>query len=126
MISVRQKTNFRRLESFLKEDYDGRCKSVLTNVGARGFEELKAATPVNTGLTRDSWDYAIVKTETGYRLVYSNSNLTSEGLPLVVLLEYGHGTRSGGYVPGKYFISKTLNPIHAELKSRLKTEVIKS
>ena len=124
MITARQKTEFRRLRSQLSGNFDGRCKTVLTKTGAQALEKLKEATPVRTGRTRDSWSYAVIKTERGYRLVFSNSNMNAEGLPVVVLLEYGHGTKNGGYIPARYFIKKTLNPIYAELRSRLKKEVV--
>lgn len=110
MISQRLKGNFNRLEKFLNQDISNVTRRTLNKYGEQSTEKLKENTPVRTGLTRASWSYKIKKTNEGYTLQWINTNVSKDGVPIVVLLEYGHGTSSGGYVPPQSFIRKTLRP----------------
>lgn len=123
MISMRQKGNFRRLKSYLTTEFENSEAAAVVQCGEEGKRALAEATPVYTGLTRDSWHYETRKTQNGRRIVWYNTNTTVDGLPIVVLIEYGHGTRGGGYVPGRYFIKPAIRPIIAKFSSKLKPEV---
>ena len=120
MISLRQKGNFRRLRQYLTIDYPEQSKSAMEHAGMQGKAELRANTPVKTGRTRDHWHYKTIKLKDGYRVSWYNTNLTRDGLPLIVLLEYGHGTRNGGYVPGTHFIRNSMRPVKEEISKRLR------
>lgn len=119
MVKARYKGNFRRLEGFLTRDYEEGSKRKLEKIGLEGLEKLKEATPVRTGLTRDSWDVKVEKADKGYTVVWFNTNTDADGIPVVVYLEYGHGRRGGGYVPARYFIRDTLKPFYAQIANRL-------
>lgn len=84
---------------------------------------LSAATPARTGLSSRSWDYTVSKDRSGWSITWTNSNKTSNGIPVVLLIQYGHATRNGGYVVGIDFINPTLAPIADRLKSELFREV---
>lgn len=122
MITVRQKGNFQRLKSYLTVECDAKQKNVLNLEGVAGKAALMSATPVRTGLTRASWHYTIVRTRKGYKLSWYNTN-ESGGVPVVVLIEYGHGTPSGKYVPARPFVKQAIRPVMARFSSILRQEV---
>lgn len=106
--------SFKDTMSFLEKI---KMKSYLSNIEAiaqEGVERLKAATPVDTGVTADSWGYTIDNTADGCKITWTNSN-SVDGIPIVVLLHYGHGTRQGGYVEGRDFINPALEPLMKRL-----------
>lgn len=83
----------------------------LNKYGRQGVAALAAATPVESTLSATSWTYEVKKTSSGYSLAWLNTNVTSQGTPVVILLQYGHGTGTGGYVQGRDFINPALRPI---------------
>lgn len=102
--NLKKTTKF--LERTAKEDY---LKS-LDKYGQEGVNALSLATPVDTGKTAASWDYRIEKTGTGVKLVWTNSNV-NKGVNIAIILQYGHGTRNGGYVQGRDYINPAIRPI---------------
>lgn len=102
--NLKKTTKF--LERTVKEDY---LKN-LDKYGQEGVNALSLATPVDTGKTADSWDYRIEKTGTGVNLVWTNSNV-NKGVNIAIILQYGHGTRNGGYVQGRDYINPAIRPI---------------
>lgn len=106
-------------------------ETVLGSYGQRGVELLAAATPKRTGLTAASWKYTtkITRNSTGgvssASIEFSNTNLSTskDKIPIIILIEYGHGTRNGGYVPPHPFITETLRPLFDELAEKLWKEV---
>ena len=84
---------------------------MLEDYGRRGVEALASATPVNSGVTRDSWTYEIHESEESTYLSWHNSSLTKAGTPIVILLKYGHATNHGGYVQGYDFIDPAIRPV---------------
>lgn len=100
--------------------------SILDHYGKMGVDALKAATPVDTGKTANSWSYRIVRNEDIVQIIWSNSNTTEDGIPIVVLLQYGHGTGNGGYVQGRDFINPTMKPIFDEIAEKVWKEVTKA
>lgn len=104
-----------RLEKMLEKHHLG----VLDKYGKMGVEALAAATPKDTGKTAESWSYEIIRTPNFVKLVWSNSSTTYDGIPIVVLLHYGHATGSGGYVEGRDFINPALKPIMDDLVKKV-------
>ena len=101
----------KNLEKFLK--MAGRTEEIrrrLEKVAAQGVAALVAATPRDSGLTAQSWSYKIVKAGDGLSIEFHNSN-QNQGVNIAVLIRYGHGTRNGGYVPARDFITPALRPI---------------
>lgn len=87
-----------------------------------GVEALAQATPVKTGKTASSWSYDLIKTNSGYELVFSNSNFNN-GVPIAVILQYGHGTGTGGWVEGRDYINPALQPVFDEIAKTVWLEV---
>lgn len=110
MISFESKGSFDNLEKFLKKMQSTDIFSALDAFGREGADALAKATPQDTGETANSWTYEIVKDSTSYSIIWGNTNI-EEGRPIAVLIQYGHGTGSGGYVQGRDYINPALRPV---------------
>lgn len=122
MIRIKQSGNFNNTERFLKKANKMNIYNILEKYAKEGVTALASATPVNTGETADSWDYEIQKTKTGYSIYWTNSNINN-GVPIAVILQYGHGTNGGGYVQGIDYINPALKPIFDKLADNAWKEV---
>ena len=91
--------------------------STLEAIGSQGVSSLRNATPIDSGITSSSWSYKIVKTSSGYDLAFTNSSKTASGTPLPILIQYGHGTGTGGYVRGRDYINPAMRPIFDKISS---------
>lgn len=87
----------------------------LDKYGRIGVERLSDATPKDTGLTASSWSYSIRETDTGIEISWNNSNLSEDWANVAMLIQYGHGTRSGVYIEGIDYINPALKPIFEKL-----------
>jgi hypothetical protein len=125
MISFKQRGNFNNLERFISNVFRPNVEFILENFGILGVDALASATPKDTGLTSESYGYKVTKTPGGYKLTWTNSNLDSSGVPIVILLEYGHGTPGGTYVQGRDFINPVMQPIFDQIAEDLWKEVTK-
>ena len=85
---------------------------------------MSAATPVDTGFAASSWSYHIERTGDVYKIIYTNDDLAG-GTPVVILLQYGHLTKSGNFLPGIDFINPALRPVYFILDNRLRREVLR-
>lgn len=99
-----------RTEQWLHKMMDGSIFDQLERYGQIGVNALAAATPKDTGETANSWYYEIVKDGKSWSIIWDNSHV-EEGRPIAVLLQMGHGTRDGGYVPGRDYINPALRPV---------------
>lgn len=95
----------------------------LDKYGREGVKALSLATPVDTGKTADSWNYEIHYYKGGASIVWTNSNV-NKGENIAVLLQYGHGTRNGGYVQGRDYINPALRPIFDKIADSAWKEVL--
>ena len=125
-IVFRQKGDFGDAVKFLesKRKLNRRIRDILEQLGHRGLEALKEVTPKRTGKTAKSWSYAVKSDKNGYSLVFQNDNLF-HGVPIVVLLVYGHATPSGKWVEGRDFITPVTEPLFADLQDQIRKEVAK-
>ena len=110
MISFRQKGDFSKLTKYLKKVKEGFDVGILDKYGQAGVRALASATPVDTGLTADSWYYKIEKSKGSVSIAFYNSNIQN-GVPIAVILQYGHGTKNGGWVQGRDYINPAIRPI---------------
>lgn len=124
VIQLRCKNRFEKTTSYfahISKDVD---IGIFKKYGELGVEELKNNTPKDTGLTSESWSYEIERknknTETILKFKNSNEN---DGVLIALLIQYGHGTKSGGFVKGIDYINPALKPIFEDLKNRLLQEV---
>lgn len=123
MIQVKQHGSFKRTLSFLHNILRFDYKLILKKYGERGVSALSAATPVDSGVTADSWKYNIEETKNGFSITWSNTNL-NDGVNVAILLQYGHGTRNGGYVVGRDYINPAIQPIFDEMANAVWRELI--
>lgn len=111
MFSITSKGNFSKTRKFFDSIKRGDIYSDLDRYGREGVEALSRATPQNTGRSAISWDYRVIKDAKNPGIEWFNTNRTGRGTPIVILIQYGHGTGTGGYVPGFDFINPAIKPI---------------
>lgn len=122
-LNVKHIGSFNRTEKWLaKNKRDDHFIRILKNYGQRGVSELQRATPMDTGEAAASWYYTVEQSARGYRLSWNNSKMAGN-VPLVVLLQYGHGTTGGTWVPGRDFINPALVGIVDSISRDLWKEV---
>lgn len=124
VVMFRQKGDFRRTSDFLKRANRLNLDVILNQYGQEGVEALRAATPKDTGTTANSWSYVVHKGTGSITITWSNSNIV-DGVPIAVILQYGHGTRNGGYVQGTDYINPAMKPIFDKIAQRAWEEVKK-
>lgn len=122
MITFRQKGNFNKLSGYLERLKEGFRVGTLDRFGEEGVAALRSATPRDTGLTADSWRYRIVRGNESVSLTFENTNVQN-GVPIAIILQYGHATRNGGYVEGIDYINPAIRPIFERLAEEAWEEV---
>lgn len=122
MFEIRQKGDFKTLTSYLKRLSEFDKLPSLSRYGDEGVDALRAATPKDTGLTADSWNYKIVRGRSSVSITFNNTNVQN-GVPIAIVLQYGHATRNGGYVTGIDYINPALRPIFEKLAEAAWEEV---
>lgn len=125
MIGVKQKGDFKNIEGFLKRL---RLKNIYRNLnkyGVLGTTMLALYTPIDTGKTASSWGYKIEQTEGHIAIYWTNDNKTKTGIPIAVLIDYGHATGNGGYVQGRHYIAPAIQPVFDEIVKNVWDEVTK-
>lgn len=122
MISFRQKGDFSRLTGYLARAKGSARLSCLDKYGREGVAALTAATPVNTGRTAASWYYRIERKKGAVSLSFYNSNVQN-GIPIAIILQYGHGTGTGGWVQGRDYINPAIQPIFDRIAEEAWKEV---
>lgn len=114
--------NFDKTEALLKRAVKATSNVKLDSYGAKGVAALAAATPVDSGLTANSWTYKIEKSSGKLTLMFLNSNIQN-GVPIAIILQYGHGTNNGGWVQGRDYINPAIRPIFDEMAEAMWKEV---
>ena len=114
--------SFNKTEQFLKKAHNTSKTIYLTKYGEKGVAALQAATPTRTGLTASSWYYKIEKSGSTITLSFLNSNV-NRGVPIAIILQYGHGTNNGGWVQGRDYINPALRPVFDEMAQAIWREV---
>jgi hypothetical protein len=122
VLTVRQKGDFRKSLTFFTHLKKRSIRPILEKYGRLGVERLEDATPKATGKTAASWSYEIKMDQSGATICWKNSNIV-DGVPIAVILQYGHGTRNGGYVEGLDYINPAIKPIFEALADELWREV---
>lgn len=114
MIEMRQKGNFKKLNTFMQKVQRPIRTDYLNQRGKAGVLALQMNTPQDSGKTSESWYYEIEETSDGISINFCNSNV-NDGVPIAIILQYGHGTATGGYVQGRDYINPAIRPIFDEL-----------
>lgn len=108
---------FTKTERFLNRMKRREYLNVLDEFGRDGVQALRNATPVDSGATAEAWDYEIKRSRNYTEIVWTNSNI-NDGVPIAVILQYGHGTGTGGYVQGRDYINPAIRPIFDEIAEK--------
>lgn len=125
MVIVKQKGNFSKTEKFLNSISKKLYYRNLQKYAEQGVAALASATPVDSGMTANSWGYEIRQTKNSVSIYWTNSNV-NKGVPIAVIIQYGHGTRNGGYVQGRDYINPAMRPIFDKIAESVWKEVISS
>jgi hypothetical protein len=120
VISVSSDGSFKKTESFLKSmtKLSSTIESVMHACGKRGVQALSVATPIDTGRTARSWDYQVSIKDGRYSIIWTNSDIEG-GFPVAIMLQYGYGTGTGGYVQGVDYINPAVKPIFEEIRDKV-------
>lgn len=124
MISFRHKGDFSNLTRFLEKVKETARLGDLDKYGREGVAALASATPIDSGETSNSWYYKIVNKNGSATITFYNSNIQN-GVPIAIILQYGHGTRNGGWVQGRDYINPAIQPVFDRIVNDAWREVIK-
>ena len=124
MITFRQKGDFSKLTRYLERVKEVVKLGDLDKYGRAGVAALASATLVDTGLTASSWYYEISNKNGSAMISFHNSNIQN-GVPIAIILQYGHGTRNGGWVEGRDYINPAIRPIFDRIADDAWKEVTK-
>ncbi len=123
MIKISHRGKFKKTEGFLTKAQRLDVLRVLNRYGPEGVRALANATPIDSGLTADSWFYvAEVKNNGRYKISWCNRN-EKDGVPIAILIQYGHATLGGNFVKGRDFINPAIKPIFDEITETIWKEV---
>lgn len=110
MIKVKSKGDFKKTMTYFASLQNALKKVNFDKYGEEGVRALSAATPFRTGLTSESWYYTVEKQNGRVRISFNNRNIQN-GVPIAIILQYGHGTRDGGWVEGRDYINPAIQPV---------------
>lgn len=121
-ITFSQKGGFNRTTLWINKLLKAFKLGIFDKYGKAGVEALRAATPVDSSKTAMSWSYEIINSKGGVTIQFKNSNV-NKGVPIAIILQYGHGTGTGGYVQGRDYINPAIKPIFESMSRELRKEV---
>ena len=124
MISFKHKGDFSKFNRYLEKAKNAVRLGDLDKYGREGVAALASATPVDSGKTASSWSYEIVRKQGSVSITFNNSNIQN-GVPIAVILQYGHGTGTGGWVQGRDYINPAIQPIFDKIAEQAWKEVTK-
>ena len=124
MIKFKQKGDFSKITKYFKKLGFFARNIDFDKYGREGVAALKAATPVDSGKTRDSWYYEVIKEDGNVKISFNNKNIQN-GVPIAIILQYGHATRNGGWVEGRDYINPAIQPIFDGIATKAWKEVTK-
>lgn len=122
MFRIRSSGSFKNSKRFLQEVQKQNFMALLDHYGKDGIIALSMNTPRDTGETSVSWGYQVIMDKGEARLEFTNSNI-NKGVPIAVILQYGHGTGTGGYVQGRDYINPAIQPVFDRIVDSIWTEV---
>lgn len=118
MISIRSTGSFSKTESALKRMRKPDILSILQSGGREGVSALVQATPIDSGLAADSWDFVVSSDRGKYTITWTNNDVEN-GFPVAIMLQYGYGTGTGGYVQGRDYINPAIQPIFDSIADKV-------
>lgn len=125
MITITSKGDYSKLTRYLNRLKRVVHMDILNKYGKEGVNMLSAATPIESGRTANSWTYEVSYGKNSSSIMFSNTNI-NKGVPIAIILQYGHGTRNGGYVQGRDYINPAIQPIFDKMVDELWREVTRT
>lgn len=123
MIKISQKGDFKKSITYMEKLKEAIHLNAFDKYGREGVSALSSATPVDSGKTASSWYYEIQRTKNTISITFYNSNI-NKGVPIAIILQYGHGTGTGGWVEGRDYINPAIQPIFDKMAEEAWKEVI--
>jgi hypothetical protein len=124
LITITEKGSFKNTEKYLSKLSKLELSGILNKYGTLGMNALSNATPADSGLAAGSWYYTVVSRKGYYSIRWHNSDVEN-GFPVAVMIQYGHGTGTGGYVQGRDYIMPAIRPIFDQIAEEAWREVTK-
>lgn len=124
MITLRHKGDFSKIDRYLERVKEAARVGILDRYGQEGVNALASATPVDSGRTAGSWFYTIERQNGSAAIIFNNSHI-NKGVPIAIILQYGHGTGTGGYVQGRDYINPAVQPLFDKIAEDAWREVTK-
>ena len=121
-VKITPSGHFRKAEKWFNKAKQAKFLEHLEAYGEAGVQALSSATPVRSGTTASSWSYKITSAKGSASIVWTNSNV-NEGVPIAIIIQFGHGTGTGGYVPPVDYINPAMTPIFKEIEDNIREEV---
>jgi hypothetical protein len=122
MIRFRHRGNFNNTERFFNKAPKINYRNILEKYAISGVSALSSNTPIDSGLTKESWGYEIIVSPRYSSITWTNSNIVNN-VPIAVILQYGHGTKNGGFVKGRDYINPAIKPIFDKIADEMWKEV---
>ena len=123
MLEITSSGSFENTENFLNRMSKNDIFESLSAYAQRGVDALAAATPEDSGVSAHSWGFEVEKSGNNWSIWWTNSHVDKSGTPIVIMLQYGHGTGTGGWVVGRDFINPAIQPIFDEIAASIWKEV---
>lgn len=124
MISFRSKGDFSKATRYFERVKEAAKVGILDKYGRAGVAALSSATPIESGLAAGSWGYEIERSRNSARIIFTNNDIEN-GFPIAIMLQYGHGTGTGGWVQGRNYINPAIQPIFDQIANEVWREVTK-
>lgn len=122
MIKFTHKGDFSKATQYFEKLKEATKLDILNKYGQQGVAALSAATPVRSGLTASSWDYEVQNSGGSSVIYFTNSNI-NKGVQIAIILQYGHGTGTGGWVQGRDYINPAIQPVFDKMAEEIWREV---
>lgn len=122
MISFRQKGDFSKATRYLTKAKKASTLDIFEKYGREGVAALASATPLESGKTASSWDYVITRQKGSTTISFINNNVNN-GVQIAIIIQYGHGTGTGGWVEGRDYINPAIQPIFDSIANEAWKEV---
>lgn len=122
MIRFKHRGDLKKTEQFLRHAEKGDYYKNLSILAQKGVDALASATPKDTGATANQWAYKIEKTNSSCKITWVNNNI-NKGVNIALILQYGHGTGTGGYVEGRDYINPAIKPVFDQIAEDVWKEV---
>ena len=125
MITIQSQGDWKNTQKYLERMSTGEIFKLLEKYGQQGVTALATATPIDSGATANSWDYEVQIGKGLYSIIWTNDNVV-HGQPIAILIQYGHGTGTGGWVEGRDYINPAIKPIFDRILNEVWREVTSS